>query len=455
MTPHTRPRYAPDPDSIPASPGPRRMRFARFGRISAVVMLVLSVVLLLWQHFGMNRTIRIDAHSPYRVQISDDRVNGGASVARLVRKDGFLLLYCRIATSYDWPFCEMSIRLAPAESGIDLSRFDTVTLALDYDAPGSRQLRFFVRNFDPAYGKAKQEGSWKANEISFVPALDGAEKTIPLSSFNVSAWWLAEYRIPVEHAGPDMHRVPQIQLSTSGLKEAGEHVLRVRYIAFHGKWISREQMALLLVALWVGGALLALLLDLHHLRQRLRRSRRREDELRSLTKALQLENKVIGEMARRDPLTGVRNRAGIRDELLREAELAQQDSRPLAVLFVDLDHFKQINDKHGHDTGDIVLKQFTREVDALIRQGDYLVRWGGEEFVIICPGTPLDAAAQMAEKIRTKLAELSWHDGLVVTCSFGVTVLGNESIAECLRRADAALYDAKRNGRNRVEVRTP
>ncbi|GAA5784716.1 GGDEF domain-containing protein [Chitiniphilus shinanonensis] len=430
------------------------MRIVKYPRFSVLVMLLLSGVLLLWQHFGMNRVIRIDAATTLPMALQDDRSSGGASVARLIRDNDAFALHCLLSSTYEWPYCEMSIRLTDKPEGIDLSRFDSVKLNVEYRSPGARALRFFARSYDPAYGKANDDTTWKANELAFTPAVGGEVKTIPLHSFNVASWWLSEHNIPVEYAGPDLQRVRMIQLSTSGLKEPGEHVIRVRYIEFHGKWVSREQMALLVVALWVALAASVLVNDLRQMQRRLRHSRRREEDLRSLTKALQLENKVIGELARRDPLTGVRNRAGIRDELLREAELSQPE-RPLAVIFIDLDHFKRINDEYGHDTGDLVLKQFTAEVGTLIRREDYLVRWGGEEFVLFCPNTPLASAIQLAEKIRLHLRDLEWVSDLHVTASFGVTVLAQEPVADSLKRADEALYQAKHEGRDRVIAHRP
>ncbi|WP_148716197.1 GGDEF domain-containing protein [Chitinolyticbacter meiyuanensis] len=429
------------------------MRIASFSRMGAAAMVALSAVLLLWQHFGMNRVLRIDGHGEFQVAVSDDRSNGGQSVATLKRDDGAFVLDCQLSDSYEWPFCELGITLAAQpEAGLDLSHFDSVVLRADYRAPGSRKLRLFLRNFDPAYADTAKPDSWKINEINFRPEPGGQLLDIPLRNFNVASWWLANQDIPPEHAAVDLRHVPLIQLSTSGLKEPGQHTLRIDYLEFHGKWLSREQLALVLLALWVGASFITLLFDLRAMRARLSRSRRREEELRTLSRALKLENRVIGEMAKRDPMTGVRNRAGIRDELFREAELARQSGHPLAVIFADIDHFKSINDTHGHDVGDVILKQFARETGSQIRNGDYLVRWGGEEFVIICPDTSLSSATLLAEKIRSQLASRAWHNGLKVTCSFGVTVMRDEPIADCLKRADEALYAAKRNGRNRVET---
>ncbi len=418
-------------------------------------MILVSAALFAWQHFGMNRNIRIDGASSYKMQTSDDRTNGGASVAKLSRNGKQLLLDCSLSDQNQWPFCELGVYLTPTSKGIDLTGFDRVNMKVDYRGPGNRQIRFFVRNYDPAYAKEKDESSWKINEVAFTPKPGGETVSIPLTSFSVTSWWIANNHIPLDHIAPDMRHVPLVQVSTSGFKEPGQHELVIDYIEFHGKWLSREQLALLLVGLWVGYALLTLALDLRHLRKRLQRSRRREHELRGLTKALQLENRLVGDMARRDPLTGVRNRAGIRDELFREVEFAQESGQPLAAVFADIDHFKRVNDTLGHDVGDKVLQQFAKELGGQIRSDDYVVRWGGEEFVLIFPATPLHIAAQLAEKIRKQVESKIWPDGLRITSSFGVTVLGDESIADFVKRADEALYDAKSQGRNCVVTREP
>jgi diguanylate cyclase (GGDEF)-like protein len=105
--------------------------------------------------------------------------------------------------------------------------------------------------------------------------------------------------------------------------------------------------------------------------------------------------------------------------------------------------------------GDQVLQQFAFSVDSLIRKSDYLIRWGGEEFVVICPGTPLESAERLAEKIRRTLESSSWPMDIPLTASLGVTTLGAEPISASLKRADTALYAAKGRGRNRVTSLPP
>ncbi len=154
--------------------------------------------------------------------------------------------------------------------------------------------------------------------------------------------------------------------------------------------------------------------------------------------------------AHTDPLTGVLNRQGLRAALMSTSSLLAD---PMSVVFVDLDHFKRINDQYGHEEGDNVLRTFVSAVRQVLRASDKLVRWGGEEFLIICPATTAAQASIMAEKLRSALADYQWPCNEHITASFGIAArVQNEDIGTTIKRADTALYRAKANGRNRVEV---
>lgn len=114
---------------------------------------------------------------------------------------------------------------------------------------------------------------------------------------------------------------------------------------------------------------------------------------------------------------------------------------------IDIDHFKAINDNFGHLKGDDVLKELSKMLEELVRKSDSVGRWGGEEFMILCPGTKKEGAEQLAEKIR-----VAFEKGLDVTCSFGVAeLLKKESEGALIHRVDQAMYRAKEAGRNRIE----
>ena len=162
------------------------------------------------------------------------------------------------------------------------------------------------------------------------------------------------------------------------------------------------------------------------------------------------------EMAITDALTGLFNRRYMETHLGALTEQAASRGKPLAVLILDIDFFKSINDGHGHDAGDDVLREFALRIRKSIRNIDLACRYGGEEFVIVMPETDMGVATMVAERLRRKIAsepfaiqEGSKH--LTVTLSIGIAALGQgDSVAAMLKRADQALYRAKRDGRNRV-----
>ncbi len=161
-------------------------------------------------------------------------------------------------------------------------------------------------------------------------------------------------------------------------------------------------------------------------------------------------------LAEQDHLTGCLNRASMEERLGIELERTHRTGEPVACVFFDLDHFKDINDRHGHETGDRALCHMVEVVQSRLRTVDALGRFGGEEFMVLMPGTHLTGAREAANRMRMALEEtpLRVHDvDIKLTASFGAAVLGSrESKASVLRRADAAMYLAKRNGRNRVEI---
>ncbi|MDD3518759.1 MAG: GGDEF domain-containing protein [Chromatiales bacterium] len=174
--------------------------------------------------------------------------------------------------------------------------------------------------------------------------------------------------------------------------------------------------------------------------------------------AYPLRNAILYQQAVRhaqhDPLTGLYNRAAMERMLAREIAIAQRQQRPLALMVVDVDHFKNINDSHGHYVGDLVLKGIADCIRATLRETDLAFRFGGEEFVIILPSTDIGSAFNVAERLRERVEGTRCTVGettVQVTASIGITDFRDGDTAMSLfKRADHAMYDAKRDGRNRV-----
>lgn len=156
-----------------------------------------------------------------------------------------------------------------------------------------------------------------------------------------------------------------------------------------------------------------------------------------------------------DPLTGVKNRSTMESAIHREMELARRHGTTLSVILMDIDHFKQINDRFGHLCGDQVLRSVAQCAEQTIRESDMLFRYGGEEFLILLTGTYREGARMLAERIRENIQQLAPHAEMKMhlTVSLGVTCIDeSDDIDTLFKRADAALYQAKNNGRNQVVV---
>jgi len=156
--------------------------------------------------------------------------------------------------------------------------------------------------------------------------------------------------------------------------------------------------------------------------------------------------------ALRDPLTGLYNRRYMEDCLQRFVRLADRENREVSVVMVDLDHFKKLNDEHGHAFGDAVLRDTAMAIVGGLRETDIVCRYGGEELVVILPDCNLDRAEDKAEALRLRIEALSQTHGAAISASFGVAAVPYTStgVTDLLAAADGALYKAKQNGRNQV-----
>lgn len=183
-------------------------------------------------------------------------------------------------------------------------------------------------------------------------------------------------------------------------------------------------------------------------------------ELAARMQEIEALNVALREQAMRDPLTGLLNRRAFHDAVARDVARARRGGAPLAVIMIDVDHFKRVNDDHGHEAGDRALVALAAILRDGVRASDLACRFGGEEFVVALPGMPVDLAAARADAWREAFAAAglvgAGGAALRVTLSAGVAALGADaSIDAALRRADEALYAAKRDGRDRVVVAVP
>ena len=179
--------------------------------------------------------------------------------------------------------------------------------------------------------------------------------------------------------------------------------------------------------------------------------------------AVQAENRIkeletqlaqMSTLVREDPLTHSLNRRGLDDEFAREASRADRYNAPFCIAVLDIDNFKALNDKRGHQTGDEALIHLVKIAKEELRLTDHIARMGGEEFLILLPNTPLDEAAKIITRLQrglTKKYFLDNNEKVLITFSAGVTERApGESQEASITRADAAMYEAKQTGKNRV-----
>jgi len=160
---------------------------------------------------------------------------------------------------------------------------------------------------------------------------------------------------------------------------------------------------------------------------------------------------ALQHLASTDPLTGVANRRGGEKHIANEVSRARREKRPLSCILVDIDRFKSVNDTYGHQAGDQLLRDVSALLRRTVRAYDILVRWGGEEFLLVLPGVGLELARTLADRLRGAVERLETHGLGPVTVSAGAAEFENDyDFASTLRTADRRLYQAKASGRNCV-----
>jgi len=184
-------------------------------------------------------------------------------------------------------------------------------------------------------------------------------------------------------------------------------------------------------------------------------ARRHVEEAESRIHSLESELQEVSALVREDQLTGALNRRGLDEAFVREEARATRGAAPLSIALLDIDHFKRLNDQHGHQTGDRALVHLTNVVRTLLRPMDSLARYGGEEFLVLLPNTSVEEAEKVMLRLQRELTkEFFMHDNqrVLITFSAGVAERREDESRDALiARADAAMYQAKAHGRNRVE----
>lgn len=418
---------------------------SRFAELLFWYLLALTGCSILLFEFGPERVLDIKEW-PLSVSVLKAVDAAPGAVSYRPSADGNPGVKCVLTASPDsYPSCGLVLTLTVREKGINLSRFNALHIRLSVTGGEEQDWRFYLRNYNPLFDKMDDTLQSKFNEIIFRPADYGKDHEVPLDVFTPATWWIKRYKVPLQLQGPDLSRVYAIEIAAGSYMSPGEYGVVIEELQFHGNWLEPTLFYRLILFVWFLYGCAVFLVNHLAMKQRLLHAHQAKLEVEVLNRTLSEENRRTREEACYDPLTGAFNRLGGERLLADIADLS------FSFIYIDVDHFKQINDIHGHPVGDEVLKHLVSEIlrhcDALC----HLVRWGGEEFVLVCLHYDELRACALAERLRATLeADIHWPSGLRVTASFGVAERAGESPEQVLKRADEALYQAKTQGRNRV-----
>jgi diguanylate cyclase (GGDEF)-like protein len=412
------------------------------------VSIVLTCLALLAGNTLIKTHLTLKPGSPYKTSLGDDQPKGGASTAEWVDKSMYEWR-CTLRQKYEYPYCLFQVLLG----GVDLSKYETMTITLEYTGNKlpTDSVRFFLRNNTPIYRQEGSVESLKYNEVEIPANRLDQPYVVHLTDFDIPDWWLRQFNIAPENAQTEFDDVIFLEITTGTGAPPGDYHFKLYSIEWEGNLIPREEWYLGIIVVWLSFLFSVLVYRVWRLKSEIDAHYARAQNLQQLNQILDTKSKYFEKMAKTDPLTGVSNRGGIGDFLLREIRNHIETGNPLTVILLDVDHFKQINDTHGHDHGDTVLVKVAHTLTEYLRTSDAVARWGGEEFLLVCPNTSLESGKALAEKLRYRIKNLG-AEGSTLSASFGVATLGNESIEKLIKRVDEALYRAKQNGRDRVEI---
>lgn len=245
----------------------------------------------------------------------------------------------------------------------------------------------------------------------------------------------------------------------SAFEKAVLHVDPKEAQSIRDKWIAitiekvTDYTLLWLTLLVLGIVIVVSLYWNHYLAKANRKIRDTLNDLHEAQAQLEVQNRTFKQQSRTDALTGIYNRLKLDEDISYAIKMSNRTKREFSIILLDIDHFKLVNDQFGHLSGDELLKAFASLLVSSIRKSDIVGRWGGEEFLIICPDTGLQGCEKLAEQLRMKIAGQKLPEKKVMSASLGIAVhQQDETAVSLIGRVDRALYRAKKKGRNRVEI---
>jgi len=330
----------------------------------------------------------------------------------------------------------------------NFSKYSHLKINLFYQGDASF-LRIYIRNHVPALSEYANDQSEK-NMSVLIQAKDFEKGplTIELDEFSVDQWWVRDMKIPRALVAPQFDKVDAIGIDHVS---KGRHQVRIESIELLGEYVSQSGLLLILCSFWF---LFFTCEGIYRYYRMTLASNKSEVELTRLnveTRKLEEEKLKLATKSMTDGLTGFSNRNGL-NPIIESLYRKDEPFVDFGLLIIDIDHFKRINTEYGHSTGDLIIKELASHIKSSTREEDFIARWGGEEFLILCAHETVEKLTQFAEKLRQLIERQDFcgAKNIRLTISVGLTTRKpGDSYESTFRRADIALYKAKRD-RNKV-----
>ncbi|WP_284218247.1 GGDEF domain-containing protein [Agaribacter marinus] len=415
-------------------------------KVLKAICLLLPILCVAFYDFLPKNTMLLFPSMTKSSQAATDSWNGGNSFLSW-QNEHPLEWTCHIREGIPYPYCGMFLTWSEERpfSAIDLSQYTDLEIDLTYTGE-AKYIQIFLRNayFIPNSFDEMATSKYSSTSVDATETINGI--TIPLDTFRVADWWISTHNISPTDIQTEYDQVISIGIDFRPPVVIGDHAFKLESLRVSGSYFSKESMYLGIIIIWASIFMSEGLVRYTKLDRKLKLKTLKITELT-------VQSKNYKKQSETDALTGILNRHGL-NRIVSDLHEKQRLER-YSLLILDIDHFKSINDKLGHDTGDIVLQELTQRIQKNTRYYDVFCRWGGEEFVILFHNKHSRSILPFAEKIRKSIEKGIFANGKLdkVTASIGTTKLStNEDFEMAFRRADKALYKAKETGRNRTVV---
>ena len=413
------------------------------------IFLIISIILI-WSFPKYSTSINvIDINQSNTVAITEPNFGIKSTIQKTNPTSGSGFK-CDIINIDFEPTCRLEIWLTDSKTkGMDFSHYQSMQIVGTYQTPTDYDfLRISLRNYEHLISETDVDQNYKFNLIEILSSDVTNPIIVNLNRLTVPNWWLATVRDQNITREVDLRNTAMIELSTGLHATPGKYELHVASIQLEKQNISIEQLYEYFFIFWSGFIIFSIIKVTIYLWLRIKQKTETEQNLLDINQSLSKHSKQLELINKTDELTMVLNRIGMKDKLM---ESLNNNWFPMAVVMLDIDHFKQINDTFGHQCGDNVLIELGKTLNKFTKHAESVCRFGGEEFIILLPKNKISKLKGRLEQLRLDIQNQDMGIGQSVTVSIGAAYCDERSgFNALLEQSDNALYQAKAQGRNAV-----